>query len=165
MIPKKPFPNKWEKLKKNRSATNSGLRLLARRPYSEKEVYDHLIRHWPESDVNVAIAKLKELKFIDDDAFATWYRESRLRSRPMSFRLLASELKKKGITTMNYELITKSEADLANNAIEKKIERWKKLPFREFKIKASRYLQSRGFSWDTIEKVLKKRYNDRNVND
>ncbi len=156
MIPKKPSPNKWEKLKKNKSALNSGLQLLSRRPYSEKEVYDHLIRHWPGPDVNSAIAKLKELKFIDDAAFVVWYQESRLRSRPMSGKLLAYELKKKGIT-MNYELITMNEPELATQALLKK----KNLNRQQ----AVRYLASRGFSWSTIEKVLKKRYNDNNVND
>lgn len=153
MIPKKPFPNKWEKLKKNRSALNSGLRLLARRPYSEKEVYDHLIRHWPESDVNVAIAKLKELKFIDDDAFADWYQQSRLRSRPMSGKLLAFELKRKGI-----KIEAKSDdLVMAQEAIDKRP--------KANRQQAMRFLASRGFAWDIIEKVLKKRYNDRNVND
>lgn len=142
-------------MKKNRSALNSGLRLLARRPYSEKEVYDHLSRHWPEPDVKTAIAKLKELKFIDDEAFAVWYQESRLRARPMSQKLLAFELKKKGIT-MNYELLTMNESELAQKALMKK----KGLD----KQQTIRYLASRGFAWDTIETVLKKRYNDSNVN-
>ena len=159
MIPKKPFPNKWEKLKKNRSALNSGLRLLARRPYSEKEVYNHLIRHWSEPDVNAAIAKLKELKFIDDAAFAAWYQESRLRSRPMSGKLLAFELKRKGISmTTNDDSMTMNDRQSAEEALGKK----KNLKTRQ---QAMRFLASRGFSWDTIEKVLKKRYNDNNVND
>ncbi len=155
MIPKKPFPNKWEKLKKSRSALNSGLQLLARRPYSEKEVFEHLSRHWPESDVNTAIAKLKELKFIDDDAFAAWYQESRLRSRPMSGKLLAFELKRKGIIT-EYRT-PNTDYDLAQLALSKK----KNLNYKQ----AMRFLASRGFSWSTIEGVLKKRYNDGNVND
>jgi len=142
-------------LKKNKSALNSGLRLLARRPYSEKEVYDHLIRHWPESDVKRAISKLKELKFIDDKAFATWYQESRLRARPMSKKLLALELKKKGVT-MNYELLTMNESELAGKALSKK----KNLSRQQ----AFRYLASRGFTWEVIETVLKKGYNDPNVN-
>ena len=35
---KKPSPNKWEKLKKNKSALNSGLQLLSRRPYSKRSL-------------------------------------------------------------------------------------------------------------------------------
>ena len=163
MTAKNLSPNRSEKSRRNKSALNSALSLLSRRPYSQKEVFDHLIRYWPEADTQGAINKLKELKFIDDKEFATWYTQSRLRSRPMSAKLLTLELKKKGIT-INYELITTSEADLAEKAMEKKIEKWKKLPHREFKTKASRYLQSRGFAWDTIETILKKEYNDPNVN-
>lgn len=157
MIPKKPSPNKWEKLKKNRSALNSGLRLLARRPYSEKEVHEHLSRHWPESDVAAAIAKLKELKFIDDDAFAAWYRESRLRSRPMSEKLLGLELKRKGISLEPSHYNLEPETAVAEKALTKK----KNLNRQQ----AMRFLASRGFSWGVIETVLKKRYNDPNVND
>ena len=65
---------------------------------------------------------------------------------------------------MNYEPITTSEVDLAEKAMEKKIARWRKLPIKEFKIKASRYLQSRGFAWDIIETILKKEYNKSSVN-
>ena len=58
---------------------------------------------------------------------------------------------------MNYELITMNEPELATQALLKK----KNLNRQQ----AVRYLASRGFSWSTIEKVLKKRYNDNNVND
>jgi len=142
-------------LKKNNSALNSGLRLLSRRPYSEKEVSEHLARHWPKSDVAAAITKLKDLKFIDDAAFAAWYQESRLRARPMSAKLLAFELKRKGLEIRNLKLEI-SEPELARQALSKK----KNLSWKQ----AARFLASRGFSWDVIEQILKKRYNDDHVN-
>ncbi|MEK7063997.1 MAG: regulatory protein RecX, partial [Patescibacteria group bacterium] len=148
---KNPSPNRSEKSRRNKSALNSALSLLSRRPYSQKEVFDHLIRHWPESDVSTAISKLKELKFIDDDAFAIWYKESRLRSRPMSAKLLAFELKRKGLEIRNLKLEI-SEPELAKQALAKK----KNLNRQQ----AMRFLASRSFSWDVIETVLKKRYND-----
>lgn len=155
---KNPFPNRSGKSRRNKSALNSGLRLLSRRPYSQKEVFDHLVRHWPEADVSAAICKLKELKFIDDAAFAVWYQESRLRFRPMSAKLLAFELKRKGVSmTMNDNRMTMNDRQLAEKALEKK----KNLNWKQ----AARFLASRGFSWDTIEQVLQKRYNDSNVND
>ena len=154
MTAKNPSPNRSEKSRRNKSALNSALSLLSRRPYSQKEVFDHLIRHWPEPDVTVAIAKLKELKFIDDTAFATWYQESRLRSRPMSQKLLAFELKRKGVIT-EYR-ISNTEYELAQKALAQK----KNLSWKQ----AVRFLASRGFSWDTIETILKKEYNDPNVN-
>ena len=151
---KNPSPNRLEKSRRNKSALNSALSLLSRRPYSQKEVFDHLIRHWPESDVSAAISKLKELKFIDDDAFAVWYKESRLRSRPMSAKLLAFELKRKGIIT-EYR-IPNTEYELAQLALSKK----RNLNYKQ----AMRFLASRGFSWDVIETILKKEYNKSSVN-
>jgi len=140
------------KSKKNKSALNSGLRLLSRRPYSQKEVFEHLSRHWPEADVNAAIAKLKDLKFIDDEAFVDWYTTSRLRARPMSKKLLEFELKRKGVKTV----VESDDLASAKLALSKK----SGLTYKQ----AMRFLASRGFNWDTIETVLKKRYNDPNVN-
>lgn len=152
---KNPSPNRLGKSRRNKSALNSALSLLSRRPYSQKEVFDHLIRHWPETDTLAAINKLKELKFIDDKEFAGWYTQSRLRSRPMSQRLIALELKRKGLEIRNLKLEI-SEPELAQNALSKK----KNLSYKQ----AMRFLASRGFSWDTIETVLKKGYNNDNVN-
>lgn len=157
MTAKNPSPNRSEKSRRNKSALNSALSLLSRRPYSQKEVFDHLIRHWPEADTQGAINKLKELKFIDDKEFATWYTQSRLRSRPMSGKLLSLELKRKGIImTTNDDSMTMNDRHLAEKALSKK----KNLSYKQ----AMRFLASRGFSWDVIEQVLKKRYNDDNVN-
>jgi SOS response regulatory protein OraA/RecX len=104
--------------------------------------------------------------YIDDQKFADWLVESRSRSRPRGNRLLAAELKAKGIdpATINDSLLTSSDqVDSAVLALSKKERLWSNLPAREFRFKASRYLASRGFSWDTIEQALKKRYNDEHV--
>jgi SOS response regulatory protein OraA/RecX len=52
---------------------------------------------------------------------------------------------------------------LAEKALEKKLQRWSGLTYRDFRIKATRFLYSRGFSWEVIEPVLKKAYNRGNV--
>jgi len=53
---------------------------------------------------------------------------------------------------------------LAKNALQKKLKIWDRLPRRDFRLKTTRFLYSRGFSWDVIEKVLKNVYNKNNVN-
>jgi len=106
------------------------------------------------------------LKFLDDQKFAAWLIESRSRSRPRGQRLLAHELKAKGIDEMTinaHRMTTDDESSLAIKALSKKLDRWKNLSYRDFRIKAGRFLSSRGFSWEVIERTVKKGYNDNHV--
>jgi len=99
--------------------------------------------------------------YVDDKKFASWLIQSRSRTRPRGKRLLLQELKSKGIDAEEPVMI--NEAELAEKALEKKLSLWLKLSHRDFRIKATRFLYSRGFSWDVIEPVLKKAYNKGNV--
>ena len=99
------------------------------------------------------INKLKSYGYIDDEKYAVDYIESRIRSKPRSQKLIALELKRKGIVmTMNDNCMTMNDNQLAEKALEKK----KNLKTRE---QAMRFLASRGFSWEVIEKTVKKGYN------
>lgn len=131
---------------------DQSLKFLSYRPRSKKEVEVFLRKKTSDDTlINQTIAKLEKAKLINDEEFAKWYVASRSRSRPRGSRLLALELKQKGIS--NYESgITNNEADLAQMALEKK----KNIKSREQVI---RFLQYRGFSWDVIAQVVKKRYN------
>jgi regulatory protein len=137
------------------------------RPHSISEITFFLKRKTSDTDlINQTILKLQDLKYLDDQKFAEWLIDSRSRSRPRGQRLLTQELKAKGIdeTTINdNRMTTNDESALAKEALSKKLARWKNLPYRDFRIKASRFLASRGFSWDIIERVIRKGYNDDHV--
>ena len=111
--------------------------------------------------INQIINKLIDLGYVDDKKFASWLIQSRSRTRPRGKRLLLQELKSKGIGMD--EPVRINEAELAEKALEKKLPLWSGLAYRDFRIKATRFLYSRGFSWDVIEPVLKKAYNRNNV--
>jgi regulatory protein len=146
---------------------NSCLRLLSVRPRSVSEITYFLKRKTSEDNlINQTIKKLQDLKFLDDQKFTAWLIESRSRSRPRGQSLLDQELKSKGIdpTTINaHRMTTNDESVLAGQALSKKLNRWKNLSYRDFRIKAGRFLSSRGFSWDVIERAVKKGYNDKHV--
>jgi regulatory protein len=143
---------------------NSCLKILSVRPRSVAEVKTFLAKKTSDQDlINQIIEKLLNLKFLDDQKFAAWLIESRSRTRPRGSRLLVQELKSKGIdpiTINNNLLTTNNEQKLAENALSKKLDRWKDLPARDFRVKAINYLRARGFNWDAIEKAVKKGYND-----
>ena len=138
--------------KSAKSPLTRALKYISFRPRTEAEVRIYLGADCTEE----LISKLKDLKFIDDAAYVQSYIDQRSRYSPRSARLLAQELKKRGIT-MNYELLATSDADLAKTALAKKFKHG------YTKLQAYRFLASRGFSYSTIESVLKIGYNDGDV--
>jgi regulatory protein len=145
---------------------NTSLRLLQFRPRSVAEIRTKLEKISSDQNIiNQVITRLRDTKFLDDQKFAEWVIESRSRSRPRGKRLLLQELKSKGIeiSTLNSQLSTLNEQDLAQSAILKKQKSWSKLPATSYKLKAIRYLQARGFPWSVIEQVVKKGYNEQDV--
>ena len=72
-------------------------RLLARRPYGEKELVDKLLAAGLEpDDVSRGIARLIELKLLDDAEFARWFVEGRAR-KGLAADAIVAELEHRGI--------------------------------------------------------------------
>lgn len=117
---------------------NKAINFLSFRPRSEWEVR----RKFNNEDL---IKKLKELNLINDENFTKWYVEQRNTFRPKGRRMLEMELRRKGIKTKIENNL--SETELAKRALKKK-------KFLD-KEKSIRFLASRGFSWETIEDVIK----------
>lgn len=142
------FPNKSVKLKQI-------LKFLSYRARSEKEIRDRLIKYGLTSqEIDIEVDRLKKWKLVDDDEFVRIYIESRSRSAPRSRKLLELELRHKGVNLEPSTYHLEPDIDLAHKALGKK-----NIKSRE---QAIRFLQSRGFSWETIVKALRDRYNDPN---
>src|SRR3989344_7197133 len=143
---------------------DSALKFLSYRPRSRKEITDFLRKKTSDTTlIDQTISKLENLKLINDEEFAKWLIESRSRSRPRGTRLLAQELKQKGIdaeTINDYRMTTNDEIALAEKALEKKVNYWFRLPEREFNQKAWRFLMTRGFSSSAIAAVVKQAHNE-----
>jgi regulatory protein len=154
---------------------NKALRFLSYRPRSEKEITDHLLRKGKLLDlksedevaqynesVEKTIKNLKRLDQVDDDAFAKWWIEQRLKFKPQAIGVIKRELLAKGIDQDVIEetigAVKKAEGtgdeDLALRAAEKKLISYKNLGPEDFKIKMGRYLARKGFSWEVIKKVV-----------
>jgi len=147
------FKNEFQKL------LNRVLRLISRRPRSEKEIRVYLKRKKsPPKLIEEVIKKLKKLKQINDLEFARWWVEQRTTFRPRGKFGLTMELRQKGIDkTIIEKAINKvDELPLATKLAQKKLRVYKNLPRQEFYQKMSAYLARRGFSWDVIKKVVAK---------
>lgn len=77
---------------------DSAARFLEARPRSEAEVRSKLTRlGYRRELVEDAVARLVELRYLDDDAFARSWVESRDRARPRGEHALRAELGRKGV--------------------------------------------------------------------
>ncbi len=137
------------------------LRFAMVRPRSEKEFKDYFWRKKVHESLHEdLLKKLQHFELLDDTKFAKWWVEQRGNFKPKPVRILKIELTQKGIVKEIIETVlgeTKlDEEKMARDIIERKGYKWKNLPAREARQKMSQYLAGKGFSWDTIEKVVSK---------
>ena len=94
-----PSCARWRDEDARRGALEAALRLLSYRPRSEQELRRRLeaegLRR--SAPVDEALARLRELGYVNDAAFARFYTETQQASRPRSQRLLTGELRRRGI--------------------------------------------------------------------
>ncbi len=142
---KNNFQNKSEK-----SSLSRAFHFLSFRSRTEKEMRDFLEKkEFDAEEINETLGRLKELELINDVKFAKEFT-----NRTKGKKLLSIELKRKGVPeeVISDQLSVINEMELAEKFLDKK----KTIRDEEH---AKRLLYTRGFSWDTIEKVTKKRYN------
>lgn len=137
------------------------LRFAMVRPRSEKEIRDYFRRKKVHESMHSELTKkLKHLELIDDEKFAIWWVEQRQNFRPKPKRILAVELRSKGVEKEIVERVLGEEkvdeVKMAKELIEKKKYKWEHLETSEAKQKICQYLLGKGFSWDVIEKVTQK---------
>ena len=124
------------------------------RPRSEKEVYDYLYKKIYEKKldknyIDKIIKKLKDKKYLDDEAFARYYVENRFVKKGISQKRLKMELMKKGIS--------KSTIDGAVGARDDEEEILKIIAKKRAKYddeKLIQYLCRQGFSYELVRELV-----------
>ena len=143
-------------------AYDAAVRYLGSRPRSVSEIKRHLrTKRFDEAAQDTAIDRLRAQGYIDDEAFARYWVEQRLRFRPKGDRALVSELMQKGVARETIDLVIgeadpNAETGRARSAIRRPMTRWLAMDERERKRKIQQYLAARGFSYDVIEEVIAK---------
>jgi len=148
---------------------NAALRFVSYRPRSEKEFTDFLskkLNTWKVSGdvlIKKVIERMRELGYVDDRVFAAWWRDQRTDFKPKGKRFIALELARKGISREIIEDVLSEEKGEersfdelagARKVIEKKLVIWSQKPLIEQKKKMYTFLAQRGFSSDTIRKII-----------
>lgn len=140
-------------------AFQRALFMIGYRPRSEQEVQMKLVTFGYSNElINRVLERLRRTDILNDERFARQWIENRSFFRPRSRRLMAVELRYKGVPE-NVIQKTVEEGDedekLAYDAAQKRAHRLESLNWEEFRKKLSDYLGRRGFSYDLISIVVR----------
>lgn len=149
-------------------AIQQALLFLSYRPRSESEIRKNLRKHEiPEEVIEETIARLRQDGLANDDQFARAWVENRATFRPRSRRMMAMELRQKGLDeeTASAALQEVDDEALAYEAAQKKAARFATLEWQEYRKKLSDFLARRGFPYAVIAPVVTKIWNETNKNE
>lgn len=139
-------------------ALQKSLHFLSYRPRTEMEIIRKLTEQGFEVDViSDALERLKNNQLVGDDNFAQLWIDNRATFRPRSHRLMAMELRQKGVADDTIHAALQDAPDdesLAYQAGQARYHRYASSEFMEFKKKLSAYLGRKGFSYGVISPVV-----------
>ncbi len=144
-------------------AKDAAFNLLAVRQRSKKEMQQRLRqKDVDEKTREEVIGELKRMELIDDNKFALSFAKDLIRRKGAGRRLVAMELKNKGIngniinSTLDEIFTQNDEAEIAYNALLKKKKDSDNLNDIKTKKRLTDFLLRRGFSWDIIIEVYER---------
>jgi regulatory protein len=144
-------------------AFQQAMLFLSYRARSESEIRQNLRKHEiPEPVIEQTLERLRRDGLANDQQFARAWVENRSEFRPRSRRLMAMELRQKGL---NEEAVSSAVADvddqaLAYEAARKRAARFKGLEWNDFRKKLSDFLARRGFSYSVVAPVVTRLWNE-----
>ena len=135
------------------------LRFAMLRPRSEKEIKDWLKRKKVHTTLHKKLfKKLIKLDLVDDSLFAAWWVGQRASFKPRAKRVLAYELRLKGIDKKIIDQVlaetSVDEKKIAMSELRRREYKWASLKGLEKKKKMGEFLARKGFSWDVIKKAI-----------
>ena len=132
---------------------------------SEKQVKDYLYQKgYRAKTVNYVLGKLKEYNYINDEVFAKFYIQNY--NKKKGLRLLKFELSTKGVKDEIIEKVLENFDD-NDETILQLAEKYLKNKERDKKtaVKLTNHLFSKGFTFDKINKVVKKLFYEIDLED
>ncbi|HJQ15116.1 MAG TPA: RecX family transcriptional regulator [Anaerolineales bacterium] len=144
-------------------AFQQAILFLSYRARSESEIRQNLRKHEiPEPVIEQTLDRLRQGGLANDDQFARAWVENRSTFRPRSRRLMAMELRQKGLKdeAVSSAIAEVNDEVLAYEAAQKKVARYKDLEWNEFRKKLSDFLARRGFSYSVIAPVVTRIWNE-----
>lgn len=144
-------------------AMRSAVRLLSYRPRSERELRQRLARRGlPGRAISVALTRLRELGYLDDAAFARFWIETHQPARPRARRVVAGQLRRRGITPEQVEEATAGIDDeaAAYEAAWRRVRSLRDLEYQAFRERLGRFLTGRGFGYEVARRAIDRCWRD-----
>jgi len=144
-------------------ALQQSLLFLSYRARSESEIRQNLRKHEiPEAVIEETLERLRKDGLANDGQFASAWVENRSTFRPRSRRMMALELRQKGLNdeSVKSALETVDDEALAYEAARKRSPRLKGLEWSEFRKKLSDFLARRGFPYSVVAPVVTRIWNE-----
>lgn len=146
-------------------ARSAALRLLSTRPRSEKELRSRLAsKGFDEPCIERTLDSLKEQGLTGDETFAKEWVENRNTFRPRGRRLLAQELRQKGVDDETVRQILEElepDEELAYRAAQAHLSHVSAQDWLTFRQKMGGYLVRRGFSYATASLTARRIWEER----
>lgn len=138
-----------------RLAVRRALEILARRPRTAAELQTALLRHCNEEDAAHAVARMRELGYLDDQAWAQSYVASG-RSRQRGTALLRHELKQHGVPGDMAARVLEEHDDLeaALSAARRRLAALGRLDEQQIRRRLYDFLRRRGFDHGIARVVM-----------
>ncbi len=136
-------------------ALDTALAFLGHRPRSAQEIRRRLARKKVSPGlVEEVLDRLRQLRLVDDEAFARYWVEQRQTFRPRGARVLRAELRQRGVdgdlaATVADGTVPSADDD-AYRAAARKARQLASLDERTFRTRLRQFLARRGFDWDTV---------------
>src|SRR5215216_2792435 len=149
-------------------AFQQAMLFLSYRARSESEIRNNLRKHeYPEPVIEETIARLRQNGFANDNQFAKAWVENRNTFRPRSRRMMAMELRQKGLDDETVQSAIESVDDEASayEAARKRAPRLKALEWNDFRKKLSDFLARRGYSYSVIAPVVTRIWNEAHMDE
>jgi len=140
-------------------ALNAALHFLSYRPRSEGEIRQRLRKSSTSDEViDRVIQQLRDWRYVDDADFAQRWVENRTLHRPRGSRLLAQELRAKGVdSAVVDQALDDADLDESAKALEIARKRWGQIQGLDAAVRERRligFLQRRGFDFASIRYAL-----------
>ncbi len=150
-------------MEKNKTALMKATELLARSEQSSNLLRQKLLaRKFDEDEVDAAIAKLQQHKYLDDDElctrqFESWYSAEKLSVRQICIKLVQKGFDSAFVKNLIPDDVDERELRVAINLLEKKYRRQNFDDEKEnykFKTKLWNYLATKGFESRIISNAI-----------
>lgn len=140
-------------------AMQKALHFLSYRARSVQEVRANLKKHTiPEPVIEATLQRLQENNLLNDQEFARTWLENRNTFHPRSQRVMAIELRRKGLDDVTVqEALSENTGDdsLALDAARKHVRKVQGLEWPEFRQKLGSFLGRRGFNYEVCAQTVR----------